>query len=92
MADSHVLHAVTQREMTACRYNTYRFGGSKKLVLSTASWLGGRNTFMGVAYIVVGATSVLFSLLFFVVQSVIPRTQGDASRLSFAKAGSLQPR
>ncbi|XWS19878.1 hypothetical protein CRYUN_Cryun31cG0054000 [Craigia yunnanensis] len=30
-------------------YNTYSFGGKKKLVLSTSSWLGGKNDSLGLA-------------------------------------------
>lgn len=45
-------------------YNTYSFGGKKKLVLSTSSWLGGRNDFLGVAYIFVGSFSIILSLVF----------------------------
>ena len=67
------------------RYNSYRYGGSKALVLSTASWIGGHNTFLGIAYIVVGGTSVLFAVLFFAIASARPRAMGDASKLSFHK-------
>lgn len=45
-------------------YNTYSFGGTKKLVLSTSSWLGGRNNFLGMAYILVGASSIFIAFIF----------------------------
>ena len=55
-------------------YNTYSFGGKKKLVLSTTSWLGGKNDFLGVAYITVGSLCFLLALLFFLVQWKYPRS------------------
>ncbi|KAL1829560.1 hypothetical protein ACET3Z_007972 [Daucus carota] len=45
-------------------YNTYSFGGKKKIVLSTSSWLGGRNNFLGMTYILVGASSMFIALVF----------------------------
>ena len=67
----------------ANRYNTYRFNGQKKVVLSTTSWLGGKNDFLGIAYIVVGGVSFLCGCLFFVLQWRFPRPRGDVSFLSW---------
>ncbi|KAK8274040.1 putative ALA-interacting subunit 2 isoform X3 [Gossypium raimondii] len=45
-------------------YNTYSFGGKKKLVLSTTSWLGGKNDFLGLAYVFIGSSSVTIAVVF----------------------------
>lgn len=46
------------------------FGGTKSFALSTLSWLGGKNAFLGIAYIVVGAVSFLFGIIFLVIYQV----------------------
>ncbi|KAG0566903.1 hypothetical protein KC19_7G096200 [Ceratodon purpureus] len=66
-------------------YNAYGFGGSKKLVLSTASWIGGRNDFLGLSYIVVGCASILMGLVFLYVHWKNPRPLGDRSYLSWVR-------
>lgn len=60
-------------------YNTYSFSGKKKIVLSTSSWLGGRNNFLGIAYFSVGSLCILISLLFLVLHVRNPRPYGDLS-------------
>lgn len=47
------------------RYNTYEYGGSKSVLLTTNSWVGGRNNFLGAAYITVGGLCFLTALAFF---------------------------
>lgn len=64
-------------------YNTYSFGGKKKLVLSTTSWLGGKNDFLGIAYISIGGVCFFLATLFTVVYLVKPRKLGDPSYLSW---------
>ena len=54
-------------------YNTYSFGGKKKLVLSTSSWLGGKNDFLGVAYVFVGSSCIFISLVFLLLHLKNPR-------------------
>ncbi|KAL6977694.1 hypothetical protein U1Q18_026484 [Sarracenia purpurea var. burkii] len=60
-------------------YNTYSFGGKKTLVLSTTSWIGGKNDFLGVAYLTVGGLclfmAISFILLYVVRPSLLERQQ-----------------
>lgn len=46
------------------RYNTYGFGGPKKVVLSTDSWAGGKNTFLGAAFLAASAASAAAAAFF----------------------------
>lgn len=38
------------------------FDGKKKMILSTTSILGGKNPFLGIAYIVVGSVCIVFGV------------------------------
>ena len=67
------------------RYNTYRFGGRKHIILSTASWLGGRTDFLGVAYLTVGGGCLLFSVVVLALQLLFGRKLGDLDRLSWVQ-------
>eukprot|EP01018_Ginkgo_biloba_P030317 Gb_23087 [translate_table: standard] len=55
-------------------YNTYSFNGKKKLVLSTTSWLGGKNDFLGIAYLTVGGLCFFLATVFFLAHMIKPRT------------------
>jgi len=67
------------------RYNTYKFDGTKSIVLSTTSWLGGKNDFLGIAYLVVGALCLAFGAVFAFFTLKAPRKHGDIAELSWNK-------
>ncbi|CAI9755073.1 unnamed protein product [Fraxinus pennsylvanica] len=58
------------------------FDGKKKLVLSTTSWLGGKNDFLGTAYLTVGGLCFFLAMVFIIIYLVKPRQLGDPSYLS----------
>lgn len=45
-------------------YDVTDFDGEKYVVISTANALGGDNTFLGIAYIVVGGITLILALAF----------------------------
>jgi len=45
-------------------YPVSSFGGEKYLVLSTTTWLGGPNRFLGILYIVVGCIAIFLAIGF----------------------------
>mmetsp|Transcript_7933 Transcript_7933/g.17759 ORF Transcript_7933/g.17759 Transcript_7933/m.17759 type:complete len:402 (-) Transcript_7933:604-1809(-) len=59
-------------------YPVHSFGGTKTLVLSTTSWLGGKNGFLGWAYLVVGVVCVVLALAFAIKLRLSPRSPGTA--------------
>jgi hypothetical protein len=54
-------------------YNTYTFDGTKKVVLSTTSFLGGKNSFLGIAYLSVGGLCFFLAMVFLLMHINKPR-------------------
>lgn len=44
-----------------------QFNGEKWFILSNTSWLGGKNPFLGIAYIITGSLCILITGILFVV-------------------------
>ena len=61
-------------------------------MLSTTSFLGGKNAFLGAAYLAVGFTCALASALFLYFHFKPPRRVGDMSELSWQKVSGVSAR
>ncbi|KAH9505072.1 Cell cycle control protein 50A [Bulinus truncatus] len=48
-------------------YPVTAFDGTKSIIISTTSWLGGKNSFLGIAYIVVGSLCVILGMVFLLI-------------------------
>lgn len=55
-------------------FDTTPFSGRKSVVISTASWLGGKNPFLGYSYIVVGVLCLICAVIFIAKQVIAPRS------------------
>lgn len=65
------------------------FSGRKYLVLSEMSWLGGKNPFIGIAYMAVGGLCILLAVLFLIKHLISGRPLGDLSYLEWNRKGHM---
>jgi len=61
------------------------FDGKKWLVISTSSWTGSKNTFLGVAYITVGTLCLAVGIAILGKQTFYPRKHEDGDSLFFSE-------
>jgi len=66
-------------------YPVYQFSGKKYVVLSTTTWIGGKNPFLGLAYIIVGCICIVLSLSFALKHWISPRKLGDTKYLDWSR-------
>lgn len=64
------------------RYNSFAFDGKKSIVLSTTTWLGTYNPFLGSVFLAVGGAAVAAAFAYVITATWIkPRRLGDLSVL-----------
>lgn len=59
------------------------YGGTKSIIITSKTVMGGKNPFLGIAYIVVGGICVILGVLFTVTHLIKPRKLGDHTYLSW---------
>jgi len=64
-------------------FNTTMYDGTKSILISTRTVMGGKNPFLGIAYLVVGGLCILLGALFTVTYIVKPRKLGDHTYLTW---------
>ncbi|OQR92962.1 ALA-interacting subunit 3 [Thraustotheca clavata] len=79
--DTDLPRGTTLEFLVSSNFVVNSFEGKKSLVLSTTSWFGGRNPFLGIAYITVGSLCMVLSILFFAKHKLSPRKLGDTRYL-----------
>jgi hypothetical protein len=62
------------------RFKVQQFEGGKSFYLSTVTWIGGKNDFLGWSYIVVGILSVVVALAFAIKEKIHPRSDPRPAR------------
>lgn len=79
------MRAGTYRLAIFDNFPATKYGGTKSVVLSTRTVMGGRNAFLGIAYVVVGALLLCLGVLFTLAHLVRPRKLGDHSYLTWSQ-------
>ncbi|KAK5558041.1 alkylphosphocholine resistance protein lem3 [Exophiala xenobiotica] len=59
------------------------YSGTKSILLSTRSVVGGKNNFLGIAYVVVGGLCIVLGVVFTIAHLIKPRKLGDHTYLSW---------
>ncbi|OJZ83569.1 Lem3/Cdc50 [Aspergillus piperis CBS 112811] len=65
------------------RFPVTEYGGTKSILISTRTVMGGQNPFMGIAYVVVGGLCIVLGALFTIAHLVRPRKLGDHTYLTW---------
>ncbi|OBT61516.1 hypothetical protein VE03_09114 [Pseudogymnoascus sp. 23342-1-I1] len=59
------------------------YGGTKSIIISTRTVIGGRNPYLGIAFVVVGGLCILLGAIFTATHLIKPRKLGDHTYLSW---------
>ncbi|KAH8712219.1 ligand-effect modulator 3 family [Phaeosphaeriaceae sp. PMI808] len=81
--DNEVLKEGTYRLKIYDHFPVQRYSGTKSILISTRTVMGGKNPFLGIAYIVVGGLCILLGAVFLATHLIKPRKLGDHTYLTW---------
>ncbi|KAJ4265491.1 alkylphosphocholine resistance protein lem3 [Fusarium torreyae] len=84
--DSQAMWSGTYDLVIDDRFPTREYKGHKSIIISTRTVIGGRNPFLGIAYVVVGGLCIVLGTVFTVTHLIKPRKLGDHTYLSWNNA------
>ncbi|KAL8572781.1 hypothetical protein ACOMHN_030363 [Nucella lapillus] len=76
------LPAGTYQVTIEYRYPVTAFEGTKSIILTTTSWLGGKNPFLGIAYLVVGSLCIVLGVVFLIIHLKWGKRPSDVINVS----------
>ncbi|EFY98507.2 LEM3/CDC50 family protein [Metarhizium robertsii ARSEF 23] len=72
-------------------FPTIEYKGTKSILLTTRTVMGGRNNFLGIAYITVGGVCIILGAIFTATHLLKPRKLGDHTHLTWNKVPASKP-
>ncbi|KAF2002979.1 CDC50 family protein-like protein [Amniculicola lignicola CBS 123094] len=81
--DKDELASGTYRLKIYDNFPVHEYGGTKSILISTRTVMGGKNPFLGIAYVVVGGLCILLGAVFTATHLIKPRKLGDHTYLSW---------
>lgn len=67
------------------------FGGRKSFIISTTTWLGGKNPFLGVAYLVVGSLCIVLGACFLIIHVKFARSPKSEEQTAKSNVSTIEP-
>ncbi|WWD18682.1 hypothetical protein CI109_103136 [Kwoniella shandongensis] len=87
--DKEVMSQGRYRVSAYMNYPVKQFSGTKSIVISTVSWIGGKQPFLGWAYIGAAILCVVLALAGLIRHLVKPRKLGDMTLLSWNQPNAI---
>ncbi|KAL7275062.1 alkylphosphocholine resistance protein lem3 [Rhizina undulata] len=81
--DNETMKAGTYQLDITYNFPVIEYAGTKSIVISTRTVMGGKNPFLGIAYVVVGGLCMILGALFTARHLIKPRKLGDHTLLSW---------